>query len=192
MERGSTPDRCGGRWPVWGEVQLRRSRTCATDSSARPRTDPDLGVGESAHLASHLLARIARRIATDWWELYGHPVVLLESLVKTERFVEARTLSISRLCARVFGPEGENAHLVRGGPPPVESAGPKEAPRARTRLPFWIHRGASDPCGTHRRLARPQLSTTCRLGTKAQIQRPSAVGNRRSPHHRRAAEPTPR
>ena len=38
------------------------------------------------HLASHLLARIARRIATDWRELYGHPVVLLESFVDTERF----------------------------------------------------------------------------------------------------------
>ena len=38
------------------------------------------------HLASHLLARVARRIARDWQELYGHPVVLLESFVDTERF----------------------------------------------------------------------------------------------------------
>ena len=38
------------------------------------------------HLASHLLGRVARRIATDWRELYGHPVVLLESFVDTERF----------------------------------------------------------------------------------------------------------
>jgi hypothetical protein len=38
------------------------------------------------HLASHLLARIARRIAKDWRDLYGHPVVLLESFVDTERF----------------------------------------------------------------------------------------------------------
>lgn len=38
------------------------------------------------HLASHLLARVARRISTDWQELYGHPVVLLESFVDTERF----------------------------------------------------------------------------------------------------------
>ncbi len=38
------------------------------------------------HLASHLLARIARRISTDWQGLYGHPVVLLESFVDTERF----------------------------------------------------------------------------------------------------------
>lgn len=38
------------------------------------------------HLASHLLARIARRISADWQELYHHPVHLLESFVDTERF----------------------------------------------------------------------------------------------------------
>lgn len=38
------------------------------------------------HLASHLLGRVARRIARDWQDLYGHPVVLLESFVDTERF----------------------------------------------------------------------------------------------------------
>ena len=38
------------------------------------------------HLASHLLSRVARRIASDWRALYGHPVVLLESFVDIERF----------------------------------------------------------------------------------------------------------
>ena len=38
------------------------------------------------HLASHLLARIVRRISADWQELYHHPVHLLESFVDTERF----------------------------------------------------------------------------------------------------------
>lgn len=38
------------------------------------------------HLASHLLGRVARRIARDWQDLYEHPVVLLESFVDTERF----------------------------------------------------------------------------------------------------------
>lgn len=37
-------------------------------------------------LASHLLARIARRISADWQNLYHHPVQLLESFVDTERF----------------------------------------------------------------------------------------------------------
>lgn len=38
------------------------------------------------HLASHLLARIARRISADWQELYHHPIHLLESFVDIERF----------------------------------------------------------------------------------------------------------
>lgn len=39
-----------------------------------------------AHLASHILGRIARRIEKDWVERYGHPVVLLETFVDTSRF----------------------------------------------------------------------------------------------------------
>lgn len=38
------------------------------------------------HLASHLLARIARRISSDWQTLYNHPIYLLESFVDIERF----------------------------------------------------------------------------------------------------------
>lgn len=38
------------------------------------------------HLASHLLARIARRISADWQSLYHHPICLLESFVDTQRF----------------------------------------------------------------------------------------------------------
>lgn len=38
------------------------------------------------HLASHLLARIARRISSDWQTLYNHPIHLLESFVDIERF----------------------------------------------------------------------------------------------------------
>lgn len=38
------------------------------------------------HLASYLLARIARRISADWQQLYGHPIWLLESFVDIERF----------------------------------------------------------------------------------------------------------
>lgn len=39
-----------------------------------------------AQLASHLLARIARRLSADWQELYHHPIHLLESFVDIERF----------------------------------------------------------------------------------------------------------
>jgi hypothetical protein len=38
------------------------------------------------HLASHLLALVAGRIAADWYELYQHPVYLLETFIEPERF----------------------------------------------------------------------------------------------------------
>ena len=38
------------------------------------------------HLASYVLARIARRISADWQALYHHPIHLLESFVDIERF----------------------------------------------------------------------------------------------------------
>jgi hypothetical protein len=37
-------------------------------------------------LASHVLARLARRIRSDWQACYAHPVDLLESFVDVERF----------------------------------------------------------------------------------------------------------
>lgn len=37
-------------------------------------------------LASHLLGRVARRIAADWERKYGHGVVLLETFVERDRF----------------------------------------------------------------------------------------------------------
>lgn len=39
-----------------------------------------------AHLASHILGRIARRISADWQAKYGHRVVLLETTVERARF----------------------------------------------------------------------------------------------------------
>jgi len=38
------------------------------------------------HLASHLLAKMAKQISRDWQELYGHPIYLLETFVDPERF----------------------------------------------------------------------------------------------------------
>jgi hypothetical protein len=38
------------------------------------------------HLASHLLGRMARRLAPDWERLYGHPVYFLETFVDRQRF----------------------------------------------------------------------------------------------------------
>jgi hypothetical protein len=38
------------------------------------------------YLASHVLGQVARRIADDWCQKYGHRVVLLETFVERERF----------------------------------------------------------------------------------------------------------
>ena len=37
------------------------------------------------HLASHTLGQMARRIADDWKQVYGHPVYFLETFVDPER-----------------------------------------------------------------------------------------------------------
>jgi hypothetical protein len=39
------------------------------------------------HLASHVLAAVARVICADWQALYEHPVCLLETFIDPERFV---------------------------------------------------------------------------------------------------------
>ncbi len=38
------------------------------------------------HLASHLLARLTRRLAADWLAKYGHPIYLVETFVDRSRF----------------------------------------------------------------------------------------------------------
>lgn len=42
--------------------------------------------GRAPHLGSHVLARATRRLARDWQERYGHPVVLAETFVEVGRF----------------------------------------------------------------------------------------------------------
>ena len=37
-------------------------------------------------LASHLLARVSRRIKADWQQKYGHPIHLLETFVERPRY----------------------------------------------------------------------------------------------------------
>jgi hypothetical protein len=39
-----------------------------------------------AHLASHLLGRVARMLSVDWQRLYGHPIYFLETFIDPQRF----------------------------------------------------------------------------------------------------------
>jgi hypothetical protein len=41
---------------------------------------------EVPHLASHLLARMAKQLSQDWERLYQHPIYFLETFVDPERF----------------------------------------------------------------------------------------------------------
>lgn len=41
---------------------------------------------EVRHLASHLLARLARVVVEDWRRIYGHPLYFLETFVDPERY----------------------------------------------------------------------------------------------------------
>jgi len=38
------------------------------------------------HLASHILAKVVRRVSADWETKYGHPVYCLETFVECDRF----------------------------------------------------------------------------------------------------------
>ena len=38
------------------------------------------------YLASHLLARLARQISSDWQKLYQHPIYFLETFIDTQKF----------------------------------------------------------------------------------------------------------
>jgi len=39
-----------------------------------------------AHLASHILGRMARTLSADWQRLYGHPIYYLETFIDPQRF----------------------------------------------------------------------------------------------------------
>lgn len=69
-------------WIGWnGETRARRLQLVTNNS--RFLILPWVRV---PHLASHLLGRIARRLAADWQARYGHPVHLLETFVERQRF----------------------------------------------------------------------------------------------------------
>ena len=51
------------------------------------------------HLASHILGRVARRIAADWQARYGHAVRLLETFVERDRFRGSCYRAANWICA---------------------------------------------------------------------------------------------
>ena len=70
------------RWIGWAPEQ-RQTRLSSIANNHRFLILPSLDV---RGLASHVLGRVARRIAEDWGAKYGHTVVLLETFVERVRF----------------------------------------------------------------------------------------------------------
>lgn len=81
---GSAAWKCAARdrWIGW-TPQQRQARLSWIANNHRFLILPSVDV---RYLASHVLGRVARRIAADWQTKYGHPVVLLETFVERERF----------------------------------------------------------------------------------------------------------
>jgi len=69
-------------WIGW-DHPTRQARLCYITNNMRFLVLPWVKV---AHLASHLLANIAKRISGDWIHKYGHPVFMLETFVEQGRF----------------------------------------------------------------------------------------------------------
>lgn len=72
-----------------------RDRYIDWNSSVRPQNLPLIASNTRflilpwvrvAHLASHVLGRIAQRLSADWQAKYGHPIYLLETFVQCDRF----------------------------------------------------------------------------------------------------------
>ena len=79
--------------PAWKVAS--RDRFIGWDPSLRPRRLHLLANNtrflilpwvRAPHLASHVLARITRRLCQDWQSRYGHPIYLVETFVDRERF----------------------------------------------------------------------------------------------------------
>lgn len=51
-----------------------------------------------AHLASHVLAGLRRRVVGDWWECHGHRLVLLETFVESPRYAATAYLADNWQC----------------------------------------------------------------------------------------------
>ena len=81
---GAAAWHCAGRdrWIGWTAAQRVQGLPCIANNS-RFLILPSVVV---PHLASHLLSQIARRIAADWQQRYGHPLYLLETFVQPDRF----------------------------------------------------------------------------------------------------------
>jgi hypothetical protein len=89
---------------------------------------------EVAHLASHVLGRIARSIARDWHGLYGHPVYYLETFVDPGRYRGTCYRAANWLWLGATTGRGKDAPTRRANRPIKEVLGYPLTPSFRARL----------------------------------------------------------
>jgi hypothetical protein len=85
-------------------------------------------------LASHLLGRVARRMARDWQQVYGHPVYFLETFVDPARFRGTCYRAANWISLGVTTGRGHNAPTKQPRVPVKEILGYPLTPRWRERL----------------------------------------------------------
>ncbi|MCG2795707.1 MAG: DUF4338 domain-containing protein [Actinomycetia bacterium] len=72
---------------------------------------------EVPHLASHILGKVARRIAADWMDRYGHQVHLLETFVQADRFAGTCYRAANWTCVgHTRGRSRNDTHLTMSVP----------------------------------------------------------------------------
>jgi len=75
------------------------------------------------HLASHLLARVARLLSQDWERLYGHPIYYLETFVDPARFRGTCYLAANWIALGQTTGRGHNAPTKKATQPKKEVLG---------------------------------------------------------------------
>ena len=87
-----------------------------------------------AHLASHLLGRIARQVSGDWEQLYGHPIYFLETFVDPARFRGTCYLAANWVRLGVTTGRGKDAPTDKPTRPVKQVLGYALCPDFRERL----------------------------------------------------------
>ena len=78
---------------------------------------------EVRHLASHLLAAMAKRLSAEWERLYGHPIYYLESFVEPARFQGTCYRAANWLFLGLTTGRGKDAQSKRPNRPKKEVLG---------------------------------------------------------------------
>jgi len=89
---------------------------------------------EVAHLASHLLGRVARQIASDWQRVHAHPVYYLETFVEPARYRGTCYRAANWKALGLTTGRGNNDHTNQANRPLKQVWGYPLTPHFRTRL----------------------------------------------------------